>query len=133
MSLLQFLAVGSSGVVVNLAVLTILLVLGAADWVSLAGGIGVSLFTNFLLNRRFTFGYARSANFWKQLAGFVSASSLGLVINYSVSLFSLSQFPESMPNAPQFAALIGIGCGMTFNYIGSRFFVFRRKFYKEDQ
>lgn len=133
MSLLQFLAVGSSGVVVNLAVLTIFLALGVAEWASLAGGIGVSLFTNFLLNRRFTFGYARSGSFWKQLVGFVSASSLGLAINYSVSLFSLSQLPESMSNAPQIAALIGIACGMTFNYIGSRFFVFRRKFYKEDE
>jgi dolichol-phosphate mannosyltransferase len=130
MSLLQFLAVGASGVIVNLTVLTLLLALNVPEWASLAAGIAVSLCTNFLLNRRFTFSYARDGHFWKQFAGFVGASSLGLVVNYVVSLTALVQFLPGVPYAPQMAAILGIACGVTFNYLGSRFFVFRRKFFK---
>ncbi len=130
MSLLQFLVVGASGVIVNMAVLTLCLAFGVAEWASLAAGIAVSVCTNFLLNRRFTFSYARDGHFWKQFAGFLGASSLGLIVNYSVSLVALFRlFPEA-PYAPQAAALLGIACGMTFNYLGSRFFVFRRKYYR---
>lgn len=132
MSVLQFLAVGASGVVVNMAALTLLLALGVADWLSLAGGIAVSVCTNFLLNRRFTFSYARDGHVWKQFAGFVGACSVGMVVNYVVSLVMLAHVLAEGPYAPQFAALIGIGCGMVFNYLGNRFFVFRRKYYKPD-
>lgn len=130
MNLLQFLMVGTSGVVVNLTVLTLLLALGVPEWASLAGGIAVSLCTNFLLNRRFTFSYARDGHFWRQFAGFIGASSAGMTINYIVSLVAILRFLPDTPNSPQVAALLGIACGTIFNYIGSRFFVFRRKFFK---
>ncbi|MEL7218212.1 MAG: glycosyltransferase family 2 protein [Pseudomonadota bacterium] len=131
MSLLQFLAVGASGVVVNLFVLTLLLALGTPGWFALAGGIGVSLCTNFLLNRRLTFSYARFGPILRQFAGFLAASSLGLTINYAVSLWTLSRASDDMAYAPQLAALTGIACGMAFNYIGNRFFVFRKKHFKK--
>lgn len=130
MSLLQFLVVGASGVVVNLAILTLLLALGISEWASLAGGVVVSLCTNFLLNRRFTFSYARNGKLWAQFSGFIGASLVGLMVNYVVSLIALFRFLPDVPHAPQMAALLGIACGMTFNYLGNRFFVFRRKYYK---
>lgn len=131
MNLLQFLVVGASGVVVNLTILTLLLTLGVPAWASLAGGIGVSLCTNFLLNRRFTFSYARDGHFWRQFFGFIGASSLGMTVNYAVSLLAILRFLPDTTYSPQVAALLGIACGMVFNYVGSRFFVFRRKFYKD--
>ncbi|MEM8633305.1 MAG: GtrA family protein, partial [Pseudomonadota bacterium] len=126
----QFLVVGASGVVVNLAVLSLLMALGAADQVSLAGGIAVSVVTNFLLNRRFTFSYAKADPILAQFAAFVSTSLLGLVVNYAVALFMRFNVLTEGPFALQLAALTGIACGMAFNFLGARFFVFRQKYVK---
>ena len=128
MHLLQFLVVGGSGVIVNLATLTILLKLGLPEAVCLAGGIVTSLITNFLLNRRFTFSYARGSSIWRQFAGFVASSSVGMAVNYSVALYLRAQVLPETPYTLQFAALLGIACGMVFNFLGSRYVVFRKKY-----
>lgn len=128
MYLAQFLAVGASGVIVNLTVLTVLLLMGLPRHVCLAGGIGLSLLTNFILNRRFTFSYARDRNIGRQFIGFVSASMVGLVINYAVALW-LSGGPfKDMTAGLQMSALVGIVAGMGFNFLGNRFIVFRKKY-----
>lgn len=128
MYFLQFVVVGSSGVVVNLATLTLLLWFGVSESLSLAGGIAFSLATNFLLNRRYTFSYARDRSPWTQFAGFVTASTLGMVVNYSVALYLSSSILPDSSSAIYLAALAGIGCGMIFNFIGNRFVVFRKRF-----
>jgi dolichol-phosphate mannosyltransferase len=120
--LLQFAVVGASGTIVNLAVLTAFSVAGAGDAIALGAGILVSFLTNFMLNRRFTFSYARSASLLGHFLGFAGASSLGLIANYSVSLFARHQLPH-LPI--QLAALAGIATGMGLNYITSRYLVFR--------
>ena len=128
MYLAQFLVVGASGVVVNLAVLTLLVWTGLPEWLCLAGGIAVSLVTNFLLNRRFTFSYARHEPALRQFLGFVSASLLGLVVNYGVALGLRMTVLEEGPYALQLAALAGIAAGMGFNFLGARYLVFRKRF-----
>ncbi|WP_299964565.1 glycosyltransferase family 2 protein [uncultured Roseobacter sp.] len=128
MYLLQFLFVGASGVVVNLAVLSLLVLVGLPEWFCLAAGIGVSLCTNFLLNRRFTFSYARREPVLRQFLGFVSASLLGLVVNYAVALSLRMNVLEDGPFALQLAALAGIAAGMGFNFLGARYLVFRKRF-----
>ena len=128
MDFLQFLAVGASGLVVNLFVLTLLLTAGAPGWLALAGGIGVSLFSNFLLNRRFTFSYARGGNSWTQLAGFLGASAVGMCVNYAVSLTLLKTSLRGAAFAPQLAAVAGVAAGMLFNFLGNRFVVFKRRY-----
>ena len=126
MYLAQFLVVGASGVIVNLAVLSVLLMFGLPEAVCLAGGIALSLVTNFLLNRRFTFSYARDGNIGKQFLGFVSASAVGFTVNYAVALWmNGSVVPESSYSL-HISAMIGIAAGMIFNFIGNRFFVFRK-------
>lgn len=128
MDLLQFLVVGASGVVVNLGVLTASAAMGAAEPVALAAGVGVSVITNFLLNRRFTFSYARAGNPWKQLAGFVGASAVGMVVNFTVALALRSTLLQDVPYGLQLAAVVGIGCGMLFNFLGNRFIVFKKRY-----
>jgi dolichol-phosphate mannosyltransferase len=118
----QFLVVGASGVIVNLAVLTLLLALGAGEKVSVAGGILVSLISNFLLNRRFTFSYARHESIGRQFAGFAGACALGAVVNYFTTVL-ISPYVTPI----QLAALVGIVAGMGFNFVCSRFLVFRFK------
>lgn len=128
MYLAQFLVVGGSGVVVNLSVLSLALLAGLPEWLCLAAGIGTSLVTNFLLNRRFTFSYARHAPMLRQFVGFVSASLLGLVINYSVALALHKTVLAEGQFGLQLAALAGIAAGMGFNFLGARYVVFRKRF-----
>jgi len=120
---LQFGFVGALGTGVNLGVLTFMMALGVPSAFAIAGGIGVSLYTNFLLNRRFTFGYSRHQAFWPQFAGFAAASALGAVVNYITTVL----IHRGMPAMPiQVAAVIGVAFGMAFNYVSSRYMVFRK-------
>ena len=131
MYLAQFFVVGGSGVVVNLGVLSLLLALGLAEGVCLAGGIGASVVTNFLLNRRFTFSYARSRNVWSQFAGFIGASAVGMIVNYAVALYMRNSVLTDGAYSLQLAALAGIACGMLFNFLGNRYVVFRKRFIRK--
>lgn len=121
-SLIQFLVVGASGAVVNLAVLTLLLMISASETVALAAGIGVSVLSNFFLNRRFTFSYARHEPLPKQFAGFIAASAAGIVINFLTTLWVRHTWP-SLPI--QAAAGLGILAGMFLNFVANRYLVFK--------
>jgi dolichol-phosphate mannosyltransferase len=120
----QFLVVGFSGVFVNLAVLTVLLWMS----VSMSGAMGVaivlSMLTNFLLNRRYSFSYARKGPFFRQLFQFCLACSLGGVLNY-VTAMGVWAYGVSFVT-PQLASLCGIAVGTLFNFLASRYLVFRQ-------
>jgi dolichol-phosphate mannosyltransferase len=119
----QFGVVGGSGVVVNLAVLTVMLQLGSSVEVADAVAIGVSLVSNFALNRRVTFSHARGDSIWRQFIGFVAACSVGVLVNYGITVALVSWVPGMIP---QVASLIGIAGGMWFNFLASHHFVFRK-------
>jgi dolichol-phosphate mannosyltransferase len=120
--LVQFAVVGASGLLVNLAALTLGLVAGMPGRGAVAFGIGVSITSNFLLNRRFTFSHARHHPFLPQFAHYVATVALGAVVNYGVTLALLSRFPWLLP---QSAALVGITAGTQLNYLTAKFVVFR--------
>lgn len=127
MELVQFLAVGASGVVVNLAVLTGLAAMGLPGGVALFGGVAVSVLSNFALNRRFTFGYARGGNLWRQMAGFIGVTAVGAAVNYAVALAVLAAWLSQVRFGLQLAAMVGVVAGMAFNFLGNRFLVFRKR------
>lgn len=121
--LVQFAVVGASGTVVNLGCLTLLVSYGVDNHVAIGAAIAVSMFTNFLLNRRFTFAGARLQPFFRQLAGFCAACSLGALVNYVVAALLHN---ELMPEAPiQIPALLGIIAGTALNFVVNRYLVFR--------
>jgi dolichol-phosphate mannosyltransferase len=120
--LLQFLVVGALGTVVNLAILTALLGVGASTRVAVGAAIFVSMCSNFVLNRRFSFAVARSGPWLRQFVGFLAASSIGALINYFVTTAMVKHVPTLRP---QLAALAGIAVGTAFNYVTSRYLVFR--------
>lgn len=120
----QFAVVGASGVLVNLTVLTCALWLGVRPALAVAAGIAVSVVSNFLLNRRFTFSYARTEDAWRQFAGFLAASAAGMAVNYAGTMYVAARF-EGLPL--QLAAICGIAAGMLLNYTVNQFFVFRRR------
>jgi dolichol-phosphate mannosyltransferase len=120
--LLQFLAVGALGTIVNLMVLTAFLALGLPMRGAVAGGIFIAMFFNFLLNRRFSFSATRHQSWFRQFVAFTVASSFGALINYAATVSALARMPTMRP---QLAALIGIIVGTAFNFTASRYFVFR--------
>jgi dolichol-phosphate mannosyltransferase len=121
--LIQFLIVGFSGLIVNLAALTLLLQFGFIERAAVALAIVISMLWNFALNRRFSFSYARNQSMVRQFFGFVAACSVGAVVNYvaTTALWPAFQYK-------QIAAAIGVLIGTAFNFTASRFIVFRSKY-----
>lgn len=120
--LAQFLAVGASGMVVNLLALTALLRLGEKPAPSVASAIGISIVWNFVLNRRFSFSYARTQSIVRQFLGFVAACSVGALINYFCTTALWNAFAYK-----QVAAAVGILAGTGLNFAANRFLIFRMK------
>ncbi len=63
---------------------------------------------------------------WRQLVAFISACSVGAVVNYWVTLWTHPFTP-----IPQIAAIFGVVAGTVFNFLASRYWVFRLKHYTE--
>jgi dolichol-phosphate mannosyltransferase len=120
--LVQFLVVGGLGTFVNLLVLTAFLATGLPLRASVAGAIFVSMCFNFVLNRRFTFSFARRGSWLRQFGRFVAVSSVGAAVNYWLTLVVHDHFPKWRP---QIAALIGIAVATGLNFTASRYLVFR--------
>ncbi len=120
---LQFAAVGVSGLAVNLLVLTLAMRLSATHAKAVAAGIAVSIVTNFLLNRRFTFtAGGRAGSAIRQFALFVVTSMIGALVNFAVTL----RVARAAPTRPlQLAACAGVLAGMSFNFLANRYIVFR--------
>ena len=122
--LIQFAVVGGSGVLVNLLVLTICLMAGIPHRIAVAIAIWVSITTNFFLNRRFTFSYAKDGPFLQQYVGYVGSVMFGAVVNYVVTITAIAWFPH-LP--PQVSALAGIFTGTFVNYVAMKYLVFRKR------
>jgi dolichol-phosphate mannosyltransferase len=120
--LVQFLTVGGLGTVVNLVLLTAILRLGISPKPAVATAIVLSMVFNFVLNRRFSFGESRKDSWIRQFVGFMTACSVGALINYAITLLFMG---ESFELPPQFAALVGIAAATAFNFVASRYLVFR--------
>jgi dolichol-phosphate mannosyltransferase len=118
----QFLVVGLSGLCINLLVLTLLLRFNVDQRPAVAVAILISMLSNFVLNRRFSFSYARGQSILKQLFGFIAACAVGAVVNYftTINVWQLTRYK-------QFAAIVGVLAGTLFNFAASRFLVFRSK------
>jgi len=120
--LMQFLMVGGIGTLVNLAVLTFLIGAQVPVRMAVAGAILVSMTSNFVLNRRFSFSFARNGPWTRQYLRFLTASSLAALLNYAVTVSVLWRIPEF---PPQLAAMIGIAVGTGVNFLASRYLVFK--------
>jgi dolichol-phosphate mannosyltransferase len=138
--LIQFCAVGGSGMVVDLTCYFLFQPLCAAIpgltrhtvppthvTVALATArvlaIGVALVWNFSLNRRLTFSYARHGSPARQFVTYVLGNSLGIVLSLALSL----GLPRRVPffNAHKLlAAVVGIVAGTGVSFSMSRWVVF---------
>jgi len=122
--LVQFLTVGGLGTAVNLVLLTTFLRLELSSRISVAASIVLSMAFNFVLNRRFSFSESRKDGWFKQFVGFMAACSVGALIQYVVTM-RLMAMGRPFSRYPQIAALVGIAVATAFNFIASRYLVFR--------
>ena len=84
--------IGTSGLVVNLLLFTLLLAVGMPDKPAVALAIVLSMAWNFALNRRFSFSYARQQSILWQALGFAAGCSIGAVVQYFTTISLLDVF-----------------------------------------
>lgn len=141
--LIKFGIVGASGVVVNVAAFEFLfrLVLSDVSNVDLrlvssnVGGVVVSIFTNFLLNDRWTWGDRSKggrADWFRRLTRYYLLASIAAGVQLGVTWASfrlvwahVGLVAGDYDLSPTFALFTGIVCGMFINVLASHLWAFR--------
>lgn len=119
----QFLAIGGTGLVVDLALFAALWMICPAP-AARALAIAAAMTWNFVLNRQLTFAAARADVWWVQYLRYCGGCTVGGVVNWLVSLALLEWVPL-MIRLPLLAALAGVVAGTGFNFVLCRRTVFR--------
>jgi len=120
----SFCAVGTCGMVVDLTMMTLLMSAWGVFPLARVLSIAAAMVFNFFLNRWVTFLGAARDRWPSQLAKFVAACSLGLLINWSVSNLLYGLLPALRP-VYQLLCIAGILAGTASNFLLSRHMVFR--------
>lgn len=141
--LVKFGIVGASGVLVNVLAFELLFRLVLSDVSSVdvrlvssnIGGIVVSIFTNFLLNDRWTWGDRSKggrADWLRRLARYYVLASIAAGVQLGVTWVSFRLVWEHLglvvrdyDLSPTFALFTGIVCGMFINFLASHLWAFR--------
>jgi len=121
--LVQFVMVGATGLAVNLALLTLFLALSVPMRVAVSLAIALSMVWNFVFNRRFSFAYAQDGAVFRQFVRFISACSVGALVNYGVTMLAYE-----VVRVVQLAAVIGVIAATGFNFVASRLYVFKQRY-----
>jgi dolichol-phosphate mannosyltransferase len=122
----QYGLVGLSGLAVDLLAFSCLMrLLGVPHLVSRAISFVVAATWNWAWNRRFTFEYARTPRHFPQWSAFLAVSAIGFLINWGV-YYLLTKYSEFFLAYKELALCVGVVVGFAFNYVGSRYYVFRR-------
>ncbi len=140
--LIQFCAVGSSGMVMDLGTYAASQSLLARTWMAgrVVPGLGVSLDLavaallaiglaltwNFSLNRRLTFSYAREGSIVRQFLVYALSNGLGILLSLSLRL-ALPARIGFFRRHKLAAAVIGIVMATGFSFTMSRWLVFGRR------
>jgi dolichol-phosphate mannosyltransferase len=119
---LKFGVVGLSGIVVNLAVFTLLLELGMNRYLASPIAIEMSIISNFCLNNYWTFRLCNtSAGLGLKGIKFNAVSLLALGLSFSTFVLLSIMFPTTHPQIHQ---LFGIGPAMLVNYFLNSYWTF---------
>ena len=112
--LLQFVLVGSTGMIVDLVLYALLLSVVPLQARGLA--IWLAMSWNFVLNRRLTFADADDKPLWGQYLLFCLSCSVGAIVNWGVSV-GLTEMLPVFDRWKLLAAVVGVLTGTAFNYI----------------
>ncbi len=140
--LIQFCAVGASGMVVDLSCYAAFQLLFSRTWLAshtapLVGGpldlaaagalaIALALTWNFSLNRRLTFNYARHGSIVRQYLTYALSNALGIALSFSLRLYLPAHFAFFHDHRLA-AAVVGIVTATGISFSMSRWLVFRKR------
>jgi dolichol-phosphate mannosyltransferase len=140
--LIQFCAVGASGMAVDLTFYAAFQLILSRTWLAgltapVIGGpldlavagalaIAVALTWNFMLNRRLTFNYARHGSLVRQYLTYALSNALGIALSFSVRLY-LPAHVGFFHRHKLAAAVVGIVAATGISFSMSRWLVFRRR------
>jgi dolichol-phosphate mannosyltransferase len=119
----QFALVGTTGVVIDLTSLLLLLIILSPYWAR-ALSIWTAMTWNFWLNRRLTFSYARTRPIAKQYVLFSFSCLLGAVVNWSIFAY-LHSAVNFLAEWPLVTASLGIIGGSGLNFVMSKYVAFK--------
>lgn len=114
--LIKFVLVGGLGFITDLVILTIMLQLGAGAIYGRVVSFSCAVLLTFFLNRRITFQSSGAIS--RQLFSYLSASFIGLLVNWIVYYFGLGF------TSAQVSLGIASTLAMIFNFILYRYVVF---------
>jgi dolichol-phosphate mannosyltransferase len=133
---LRFLAVGFSGVFVNLGVLYVLIeLLGMRQAISSPIAIEMSIIWNFILNDAWTFrdrNETARAGYGERLVRYNMASLVGLGIQFGTSMvvtkMAMRVFDLSKPGIWTYLSqLVGIALGTVWNFVSNFFWTWAQE------
>ena len=123
---MQFCFVGATGTVVDLGSLLILLAMSLSLAPARAIAILIGMTWNFAMNRRLTFSYSRTGNIFTQYICFVLSCTVGAVVNWVITMSLAVWGSKPLEEHVLIASFVGILVGLVFNFVFSRFWVFKR-------
>lgn len=120
---IKFLIVGSSGVLINLGMFTLLLLAGVNKYIASPIAIELSIIWNFLFNNYWTFRWRKTAS-RTRIRGlkFNAVSLAALCVSYGTFVALSIAFPDV---SPQINQLIGIIPATLVNYLLNSYWTFR--------
>jgi dolichol-phosphate mannosyltransferase len=93
-------------------------------YIARAVGFVFALTSNFLLNRRFTFANAKKGRLAKQYVSFFMTCIVGFLVNWLISVYLYYHLPFFNSHY-LVASFLGVLGGLTVNFAGSKFIVFK--------
>jgi len=121
---LAFALVGGFGVIVHMAVLTVLLKLLGLDFgFAQSGATGVAMVFNFAVNNLLTYRDRRLSGWawWRGLASFIAACSIGALANVGIATYLFESRTTWF-----LAALAGVLVGAVWNYAMTQLYTWGR-------
>lgn len=131
----KFSAIGALNTLLDLGILNILIFLTAIAtgwWYSVFKGISflVAAINSYFLNRYWTFGVKEEASA-KEFSQFLIVSVIGFGLNVGVASLLVNVISHPANISPErwanIGALLATVCAMAWNFLGYKFFVFKRK------
>jgi putative flippase GtrA len=120
----RFVAIGGIGFGVEALVLALLVLW--QDWGPYAArfiSFPIAVTATWLLNRTFTFGSSQFGR-GREYFSYLSVQLVGVIINFSVYYWHVEQYNKLQGN-PVFSLFLGSIIAMGFNFVGSKYLVFR--------
>lgn len=123
--LVLFSAVGSTGVLVHMAVLALLGLLGAGFTAAQAGAVATAMVYNFTLNNRLTYRDRRLTGpaWWTGLLSFMILCSIGAFANVGVGSFIF----DATGGGWVLGGLAGIAVGTVWNFVATSWLTWRKR------